>query len=307
MDCVFIKARKISKSLKGNRGSVVNYSKYLTRELQGVDYKDKGRILDCGIVGTDEKILTLWQKAENRENQTKRKDSARFAKEYILALPHQLPIEEQNKICKTVAKYLSQENRVVAYYQHEPDKEGDDRNFHCHFLMSERSYENGVFADKKNRTWNEKAFLSKQKKEIGQEINMHLERLGLEPIKIEIEEEKETKENKTEKQIRAERALKKRQNKLAKKEQLAEVKLNGLRGFIDRPTNTVGAEQTRNNNGTAKITEQINDLKHRKELERLRLEQARRMAEERARAIRRRAEEIERKNRDKSQDNGYSR
>ena len=62
MDCVFIKARKISKSLKGNRGSVVNYSKYLTRELQGVDYKDKGRILDCGIVGTDEKIFIylIW-------------------------------------------------------------------------------------------------------------------------------------------------------------------------------------------------------------------------------------------------------
>ena len=90
MDCVFIKARKISKSLKGNRGSVVNYSKYLTRELQDVDYKEKGGIIDCGIIGTDEKTLSFWKKAEERENQTKRKDSARFAKEYILALPHQL-------------------------------------------------------------------------------------------------------------------------------------------------------------------------------------------------------------------------
>jgi len=280
MDCVFIKARKISKSLKGNRGSVVNYSKYLTRELQNVDYSEKGEIIDCGIVGTDEKTLSFWKKAEDRENLSKRKDSARFAKEYILALPHQLPPEEQNRICKEVAEYLAKENRVVAWYQHAPDKDGDERNFHCHFLMSEREYINGQFAEKKNRTWNEKSFLSQQKKEIGQEINRHLERYGLEPIKIEIEDERETVPDKTEKQIKAERALKKRARKLDKKIELAEVKLNGLRGTIDRPTDNTRTEQTGNNT----IDKQLEDFKQREweRAERLRIEQARQVAERNA-------------------------
>jgi hypothetical protein len=107
MDCVFVKARKISKALKSNRGSAVNYSKYLTRELPGIDYTEKGNILASGIEGTTEKPLEFWQKAEDRENQTKRKATARFAKEYIVALPHNLPIDEQSKICKTLAEKLS--------------------------------------------------------------------------------------------------------------------------------------------------------------------------------------------------------
>ena len=82
MDCVFVKARKISKSLKGNRGSAVNYSRYLDRTLKGVDYADKGKLLASGIDGTDEKPIEFWKKAESRELQTKRKDTARFAKEY---------------------------------------------------------------------------------------------------------------------------------------------------------------------------------------------------------------------------------
>ncbi len=290
MNCIFIKARKISKSLKGNRGSVVNYSKYLTRELQDIDYAEKGRIIDCGIVGTDEKTVSFWKKAEDRENQTKRKDSARFAKEYILALPHQLPMEEQNQICKDVAEYLAQGNRVVSWYQHEPDKEGDDRNFHCHFLMSEREYINGQFAEKKNRTWNEKSFLTNQKKEIGKQINIYLERQGIEPIQIEIEEDRETAQDKTEKQVKAERALKKRAEKIEKKMKLAEVKINGLRGTINRPTDNTRTEQTGNNS----IDNQLADFKQRERerIERLRIEQARQLAERNAR----RNQEISKRN-----------
>lgn len=241
MDCVFVKARKISKALKSNRGSAVNYSKYLTRELQGIDYTDKGNILASGIEGTTEKPLEFWQKAEDRENQTKRKASARFAKEYIVALPHNLPIDEQSKICKTIAEKLSKGGRVVQWVHHEPDKEGDDRNFHCHFLMSERTYQNGIFADTKNREWNSKKCLADHKREIGNEINLVLERFNLPKIKVEIEEEREPIQDRTERQIRAERAEKKTLSKADKKIKLAEVKLNGLRGLengFGNPTNT---------------------------------------------------------------------
>ena len=231
MDCVFVKARKISKALKSNRGSAVNYSKYLTRELPGIDYTDKGNILASGIEGTTEKPLEFWTKAEERENQTKRKASARFAKEYIMALPHNLPIEEQSRLCKTIAEKLSKGGRVVQWVHHEPDKEGDERNFHCHFLMSEREYQNGIFAEKKNRDWNSKKCLADHKKEIGNEINLVMERYNLPQWSVEIGEDVEPKIDKTENQIRAERAERKKLSKAEKKLKLAEVKLNGFGRF----------------------------------------------------------------------------
>ena len=231
MDCVFVKARKISKALKSNRGSAVNYSKYLTREMKGIDYTDKGEILASGIEGTTEKPLDFWTKAEERENQTKRKDSARFAKEYIMALPHNLSIEEQSRLCKTIAEKLSKGGRVVQWVHHEPDKEGDERNYHCHFLMSEREYKNGIFAEKKNRDWNSKKCLADHKKEIGNEINLVMERYNLPQWSVEIGEDVEPKIDKTENQIRAERAERKKLSKAEKKIKLAEVKLNGFGRF----------------------------------------------------------------------------
>ncbi len=231
MDCVFVKARKISKALKSNRGSAVNYSKYLTREMKGIDYTDKGEILASGIEGTTEKPLDFWTKAEERENQTKRKASARFAKEYIMALPHNLPIEEQSRLCKTIAEKLSKGGRVVQWVHHEPDNEGDERNFHCHFLMSEREYQNGIFAEKKNRDWNSKKCLADHKKEIGNEINLVMERYNLPQWSVEIGEDVEPKIDKTENQIRAERAERKKLSKAEKKLKLAEVKLNGFGRF----------------------------------------------------------------------------
>ncbi len=243
MDCVFVKARKISKALKGNRGSAVNYSKYLTRELERVDYGEKGEILSCGISGTNEKPLEFWKKAEERENQTKRKATARYAKEYIVAMPHEMPTENQAKLCKTIAEKLSLGDRVVQWVHHEPDRENSDKNFHAHFLMSEREYTNGKFAETKNRDWNSKQTLREHKREIGNEINKELEKLNLPKIKIEIEEERETIADKTESQKRVERKEKKQLEKTEKKIKLSEVKLNGFgrlkNGFRDTAdTNT---------------------------------------------------------------------
>lgn len=256
MDCVFVKARKISKALKSNRGSAVNYSKYLTRELPGIDYTEKGNILASGIEGTTEKPLEFWQKAEDRENQTKRKASARFAKEYIVALPHNLPIDEQSKICKTLAEKLSKGGRVVQWVHHEPDKEGSDKNFHCHFLMSERTYQNGIFADTKNREWNSKKCLADHKREIGNEINLVLEKFHLPKIKVEIEEEREPIQDRTESQIRAERAEKKALAKADKKIKLAEVKLNGLGRFENGFGNPINTDSELNKS----VAEQFQDF-----------------------------------------------
>ncbi len=229
MNTIFVKARKISKSLKGQRGSVVNYAKYIMRELPGVDYSEKGEILASGILGTNETPLEFWKKAEQRENQTKRKDTARFAKEYIMALPAELSQSEMLKICEEVAKKLSSGNRVVQWAMHEPDsiENNSDKNFHCHYIMSEREYVNGIFSETKNRDWNTKQFLRKHKNEIGEIINQTLERNNLSKWKIEIGEE-EPIIDKSENQIRAEKANLKKIKLYEKKIELAEGKINEL-------------------------------------------------------------------------------
>lgn len=292
MNTIFVKVRKISKSLKGNRGSAVNYSKYILREMKGIDYTDKGEILASGIEGTQESPIDFWRKVEERENQTKRKDTARFAKEYIMALPHELPKEEMKNICESVAKILARNYRVVQWAMHEPDKtEGsNENNFHCHFLMSEREYINGVFAETKNREWNSKAFLNAHKKAIGAEINRTLERYGLPKWNVEIGEDLEPKIDKSENQIRAERANKKALRKAENKLKLAEVKLNGLGRTENGIANSVDGNSELNN----RLAEQFADFQKQSE----RFADFQRAADASERAERARQAELERKRRE---------
>lgn len=299
MNTIFVKARNISKSLKGNRGSAVNYAKYILREMKGVDYTDKGEIIASGIEGTEESPIDFWTKAEARENQTKRKDTARFAKEYIMALPHEIPKEEMQKICESVAKILAKDNRVVQWAMHEPDKtEGSsENNFHCHFLMSEREYIDGKFAETKNREWNKKSFLQKHKKEIGEEINKSLERYNLPRWSVEIGEDVEPKIDRTENQIRAERANQKALKKAERKLKLAEVKLNGLGRSERQHSDELG----RTENADSGIKERYADFQKLEraytdfqQTERLREAEQRKLEEERRRAEQERKERLQR-------------
>lgn len=234
MESVFCKARPISKSLKGNRGSVIRYAQYLDRTLAKTDFSDKGKLLASGIDGTEETPLAFWKKAEERELQTKRKKTARFAKEYIVGLPHNLPIEEMEKVSKAISAELSKGGRVVSWYLHEPDKNEDEisKNYHCHFLLSEREYnqETKEFAEAKNRDWNTRATLQSHKKTIGEKINERLRALNLPEWKIELteEEKKEREEKRGEERKATERRRKKEVAKCDRKIKLAEVKLDGL-------------------------------------------------------------------------------
>nr|CRY94902.1 hypothetical protein [uncultured prokaryote] len=301
MDCVFVKARKISKSLKGNRGSAVNYSKYLDRTLKGIDYAEKGKLLSSGIEGTEESPLAFWKKAEERELQTKRKDTARFAKEYIVGLPHNLPIEEMQKICEIISKELSKNGRVVSWYLHEPDFEesSDERNFHSHFLLSEREYnsQKGIFAEIKNRDWNTKATLQNHKKIIGGFINERLRALKLSEIKIELQEDEKIGINKTENQIKAQKANSKMLKKAERKIKLAEVKLNGL-GRNERQLANAIDGNSKSDNGLAEQFAEYQKLERTysdfQQAERLREAEQRNLEEQRRRAEQERKEYLQR-------------
>jgi len=93
----------------------------------------------------------LWNMAEQSE---KRKD-ARVAREFVIALPHEIPATSQKKIAEEFASYLCDRYGVVADLAiHEPSKGGDDKNVHAHIMVTTRKVEidqeNGVILTEKS-------------------------------------------------------------------------------------------------------------------------------------------------------------
>lgn len=88
----------------------------------------------------------LWNKAELAEN---RKDG-RTAREWVLAIPHELVPEDKKKrkdikknegarVALRFAKTLAERYNVgVDVAIHSPDKEGDNRNWHAHIMTTTR-------------------------------------------------------------------------------------------------------------------------------------------------------------------------
>lgn len=77
----------------------------------------------------------LWNAAEASE---KRKD-AKVAREYELALPHELGREERHQLAGEFAREVVARFGVAADVAvHEPHREGDQRNWHAHVLTTTR-------------------------------------------------------------------------------------------------------------------------------------------------------------------------
>lgn len=77
----------------------------------------------------------LWNLSEQSE---KRKD-ARVAREFVIALPHEISRERQVEVAKEFSQYLSNKYEVIADLAiHEPSKEGDDKNVHAHIMITTR-------------------------------------------------------------------------------------------------------------------------------------------------------------------------
>ena len=78
---------------------------------------------------------TLWNAAEKREA---RKDAVP-ARELLLALPHELDFEQRRALVRAfVAEHLVGQGMVADVAMHRPGKEGDQRNFHAHILVTTR-------------------------------------------------------------------------------------------------------------------------------------------------------------------------
>ena len=88
---------------------------------------------------------TLWNAAEFAE---KRKD-ARVAREFEIALPHELSPEGRLKAARAFAQDLANRyGAAVDFAIHSPSEHGDIRNYHAHVLMTTRQVGKAGFGEK---------------------------------------------------------------------------------------------------------------------------------------------------------------
>lgn len=77
----------------------------------------------------------LWNKAEAAEV----RKNARVAREVLVALPHELDQVQRRELAKSIAQDLADRYGTAGTLAvHYPDREGDNRNYHAHILMTTR-------------------------------------------------------------------------------------------------------------------------------------------------------------------------
>lgn len=149
------------------------------------DYTRKGGVVSADVVLPDGAPVwandraALWNSAEKAE---KRKDAC-VAREFEVALPHELPTEARRKLAMDFAKDMAnREGCGVDVAIHEPNGEHDNLNHHAHILRTTRRIEaNGLGAklDTEQAGRNRKADLEAVRQRWAEMTNEALQRNGL--------------------------------------------------------------------------------------------------------------------------------
>jgi ATP-dependent exoDNAse (exonuclease V) alpha subunit len=111
----------------------------------------------------------LWNAAERAENRT----NSRVAREYEIALPHELNKTARLTLVRTFAHELANRYGVAVDFSiHKPHRAGDERNHHAHVLTTTRPVEPAGLGDKSAIEWSDgnrrKAGLKPAKEEISE-------------------------------------------------------------------------------------------------------------------------------------------
>lgn len=146
----------------------INAEKY-TDERTGrtFDYSNKKGVLVSACYALDEnnnrirlKNTELWNASEQAEAKNKRQDSARTAREYIIALPHELFEKDKKEGVKCIVnfcdKLAKKYNVAVEFALHDQDYDSDgvgNKNYHFHLITTTRAVsfdsENNIVFGKK--------------------------------------------------------------------------------------------------------------------------------------------------------------
>ena len=120
----------------------------LTDERQGVewDFTKKRGVLHSEILlpahapawAADRS--RLWNEVERAEDKSTRRAEAKTARDFRIALPHELTADERIAAAQEFSRFLVQRyGAAVDMAVHAPDRRGDERNFHAHVLMTTRA------------------------------------------------------------------------------------------------------------------------------------------------------------------------
>jgi ATP-dependent exoDNAse (exonuclease V) alpha subunit len=109
----------------------------------------------------------LWNEAEKAENRS----NSRVAREYEIALPHELDARQRIELTRGFAQQIADRHGcAIDIAIHAPHREGDERNHHAHLLATTRTVKAAGFGDKTRIEWSDgnrrKAGLGAGKEEI---------------------------------------------------------------------------------------------------------------------------------------------
>ena len=83
---------------------------------------------------------TVWNQAEKAEDASTRRATATTGREFKFALSTELSEADRLAATRDFAAYIVRTLGVVADFSiHAPDRQGDERNFHVHLLISDRA------------------------------------------------------------------------------------------------------------------------------------------------------------------------
>lgn len=146
----------------------INAEKYTDeRTNRTFDYSNKKGVLDSQCYAFDEnnnrielKNTDLWNGSEQAEAKNKRQDSARTAREYIVAVPHELFEKDKKEGVKCIVNFcdkLAQKYNVAvefALHDQDYDDQGNgNKNYHFHLITTTRAV---TFDDQNNIVFGKK-------------------------------------------------------------------------------------------------------------------------------------------------------
>lgn len=107
-------------------GEIKDYSRMKDKPLASFVFVNDPELREPG------KLWNFYDRHESRSN-------AQLGYSFIGALPHELDDEQRERIVKDFAREQFLRKGVAAQADiHRPDRQGDERNFHVHFLVSMR-------------------------------------------------------------------------------------------------------------------------------------------------------------------------
>jgi MobA/MobL family len=101
------------------------------------------------------------------------------AREVMVALPHELDEAQRLSLVRGfVQREFVDAGMVADFSIHEPSRQGDERNYHCHIMLTMRPIEGDGFGAKKERAWNRDKLLQHWRASWAEHCNAALEEAG---------------------------------------------------------------------------------------------------------------------------------